>query len=803
MTISIKKVRPSSFYGTLFLLIILCFLVVVMIAKPSHATDPIIGFNPGRIIEDSVFTNTASLNAPQIQAFLNSKVPTCDTWGTQPSEFGGGTRAQWGTAHGYPPPYICLRDYSENGISAAQIIYNIAQQYQINPQVLIVLLQKEQALGTDTWPLPTQYRTATGYGCPDTAVCDTQYYGFTNQVTWSAKMFRAVLNNSPTWYSPYVLGNNLIQWSPNSTCGSSTVNIQNRSTQALYDYTPYQPNQAALNAGYGAGDVCSAYGNRNFYLYFRDWFGYNSGPAAFTTAGSSTIYVPVEGYKLTVPYAAAMQDYGISFEAVQTVSQAYVDAVPAPPSTTGISLNISHVVKSPYDTDEDGASIYLISRGKRYTIQSMQQLYDFGFKATDISYLPLSYIYSMSDGGGLSSFVTSPYGNVFKVGNLVKQVIFEYSTYITQNPSDRVTPLSYYLADKIVSGNPLTDRPVLVKNRDSEFVTLYQNNAYYSVPDYNVFSCWGLNSASFVPVYRIAQNDYIAPYTPKSALSCTVNDGQTTQVVNSSSRYTVPVQYGLSGTLLTTDLNNLLQKIPLRPTPLKPYVKSTDGAAVWYLDAGTRRLIPSYSSFTLLGLRDGDVDTVSPSVVNPIATNGIKLADGQLVKDPYSAAVFVIANNQRVLYSSSDLFTGYRNGWGTIETYSSTALDQYYPYQSNSVNNILVDKPNNKAYVVSPGNCFVLSDTSFVAIGKSYTTLSNAQSYDSSIFKSLNLSSCIPATTFIKQPEQGLVYWLDTGQKHPLNTYTAMLDKNGGASPVVMGADQSFLSNIPTGVSYY
>ncbi len=277
-----KHQRPSSMStGTRYAIYLALFLGTLFIMASSvtfntaHAS-PVVGFNAGRIIDDGVFTNSSSMNVSQIQAFLSSKVATCDTNGTQiASEYGSSlTHAQYAASKGWAaPPYTCLKDYSENGISSAQIIYNLSQQYQINPQVFIVLLQKEQGLVTDTWPLSTQYRTATGYGCPDTAACDTTYYGFTNQVTWSAKMFRAVINNSPTWYSPYILGNNNIQWNPSSSCGSSTVNIQNRSTQALYDYTPYQPNQAALDAGYGMGNSCSAYGNRNFYLYFTDWFG--------------------------------------------------------------------------------------------------------------------------------------------------------------------------------------------------------------------------------------------------------------------------------------------------------------------------------------------------------------------------------------------------------------------------------------------------------------------------------------------------------------------------------------------------
>lgn len=233
-------------------------------------------FNAGRIMEDSVFTHYNSMNTNQIQSFLNSKVPQCDTNGNKPSEYGGGTRRQYAASRGVNPPFTCLKDYRQNNKSAAQIIRDAAHEFRINPQVIIVLIQKEQGLVTDEWPWPVQYRSATGYGCPDTAPCDSQYYGLTNQVRWAARMFRAIMDNSPSWYTPYVLGNNQIPWNPDiGRCGYSTVNIQNRATQALYNYTPYRPNQAALNAGYGTGDSCSSYGNRNFFLYFRDWFGFN------------------------------------------------------------------------------------------------------------------------------------------------------------------------------------------------------------------------------------------------------------------------------------------------------------------------------------------------------------------------------------------------------------------------------------------------------------------------------------------------------------------------------------------------
>jgi len=292
-----KKISLTAIGG---LLVLITISLSLLLPHNTYAAVP--GWNAGNIVSDAVFTDKGTMDTTQIQQFLNSKVPTCDTWGTQTSEFGGGTRAQWGTAHGYPPPYTCLKDYVDNGKTSVQIIYDAAQEFAINPKVLIVLLQKEQGLVTDTWPLSIQYRSATGYGCPDTAVCDSQYYGLTNQIRWSARMFRAIMNASPTWYTPYLVGDNYIQYNPDQSCGGSNVIIQNRATQSLYNYTPYQPNQGALDSGWGTA-YCGAYGNRNFYLYFTDWFGstQDNSPLVVSPITPST-YLAGTGQPINVSY---------------------------------------------------------------------------------------------------------------------------------------------------------------------------------------------------------------------------------------------------------------------------------------------------------------------------------------------------------------------------------------------------------------------------------------------------------------------------------------------------------------------
>ena len=230
------------------------------------------GFQAGYIISDFQMTDYDSMSEADIQNFLWSKGRCYNT------NFSGvGTRVDYFSDHTPPTTWhvinghtVCLAEEDMNGESAAYIIWQAAQDYKINPKVLIVLLQKETGVITDSIPNSWDYQRAAGYGCPDTAACSEKYYGFKNQVRNAAYLFRIVMDGNS---SLYPIGNNQIQYKPNSACGSSTVYIQNLATSALYRYTPYQPNAAALSSSYGSGDGCSSYGNRNFYSYYEDWFG--------------------------------------------------------------------------------------------------------------------------------------------------------------------------------------------------------------------------------------------------------------------------------------------------------------------------------------------------------------------------------------------------------------------------------------------------------------------------------------------------------------------------------------------------
>ncbi|WP_308534725.1 hemagglutinin [uncultured Mobiluncus sp.] len=232
---------------------------------PAAPTLDLSGFDPGNIITDKVFYDYQSMTQADIENFIRDKNAGCVSLSTP-----------------------CLADYTEDtidvpasprcegyqgapGESAATIIYKTAQSCKINPQVLLVLLQKEQGLLTasDYSLSPRHYEVATGFACPDGADCDPQYFGFGTQVYYAAAQFQRY-RQSPAQFPFHTGVANNIPYSPLASCGSAPVILANQATTALYNYTPYQPDSALLS---GTPGECSSYGNANFYGIFKTWFG--------------------------------------------------------------------------------------------------------------------------------------------------------------------------------------------------------------------------------------------------------------------------------------------------------------------------------------------------------------------------------------------------------------------------------------------------------------------------------------------------------------------------------------------------
>lgn len=201
---------------------ILVLLVCLLIQKKSTASAA--SYNPNYLVSNTDFIDIHSMNTTEIQNFLVSRGS-------------------------------CLKDYSQNGRSAAQIIHDAAHGHgdasgsisgitinsttgTINPEALLVTLQKEQSLISDpSRCTDAVLRKAMGYGCPDSGGCSSTYAGFTKQVEWAAWQLRFNYERaSGHGFSNYQVGQNFCFDDWNGThCGT----FNNRATAALYRYTPH------------------------------------------------------------------------------------------------------------------------------------------------------------------------------------------------------------------------------------------------------------------------------------------------------------------------------------------------------------------------------------------------------------------------------------------------------------------------------------------------------------------------------------------------------------------------------------
>lgn len=252
----------------------------------ENAISGLIGelFTPNFLISDRDFYNGQSMNTSEIQGLLNSKMSFCEIGNglasREPEAPYGNTVIADNCLAGFSQQTqdmsavegICSSYQGSNNESAASIIFKVGLACGISQKILLALIEKEQGLVTDPWPTQRQFDQATGFSCIENGQpCQIVSSGFFNQIWAAAKQLKKYGSAPFTWLP--IGTQHSIAFSPNQACGSIAVTIANKATAALYYYSPYVPNSAALANLYGVGDSCSSYGIRNFWRTYSDWFG--------------------------------------------------------------------------------------------------------------------------------------------------------------------------------------------------------------------------------------------------------------------------------------------------------------------------------------------------------------------------------------------------------------------------------------------------------------------------------------------------------------------------------------------------
>jgi len=543
-------------------------------------------FNPGRIIDDRIFTDTSSMNVQEIQNFLN---------------FVNGTGS------------TCLKNYVTDKplgsntyggpVSAAQAIYDVSQIYGLNPQVILVTLQKEQGLITTTNCSASKYRSAMGFGCPDTAPCDAQWYGLSKQLFQGARHLKGFYNNSLT-YVPFKVGTYYIGWHPNSACGGTNVNIQTRGTASLYSYTPYQPNAAALGNPYGTGNSCSSYGNRNFFMMFSDWFGSPTGDLV-RTMSNKTVYLLGDGAKYPITSEAILSDYAV-LGPVNFVDDAFLNAIPTAPA-------LGRMVGSTTTN-----KLYLISQGRKYDFTSCEQVEDYGFECAATFRLTPSQLALFQSYPSVAPLLKTFVSNtVYYVQDGKKLPIPSLTDLYALNVGAEISWVDTSFVNSLPTGDKAVTGGSLIKTADS--VKVYVVNDWSDSPSiFPVNSFHHTVDLGLGYNYTLVSNSQLAKYSVGSILKTTVQCGSTTYVGSNGYLYEIdPSLYSHfgynSGTFQAG--GEICDRFTISPTDMTRYIKN--GVSIFRVENGTKRKFASYAAY-LANIGSNTVITVSTNYANSI-----------------------------------------------------------------------------------------------------------------------------------------------------------------------------------------
>jgi hypothetical protein len=290
------------------ILLATAFLAVALPPVAASAALPVLpGFNPNVLISDSTFRDASAIgSAAGIQKFLESKgSPLANTSLDFLSKLSEPSSPAIKQQLGDPGWN------SDRLRTAAELIWDCAQASGINPQVILVTLNKEQGLITSPPSADRLQRAlnhSLGFDCPDGSACGNLFPGFYyqcfgnvdaegNRYLGAAKSLMRSYN-TPGGRGPayngrpakvgesVTIANTVGDYA--GVAASQVVTIGNLATAALYRYTPHVFN-----------------GNYNFWKFFKSWFRYANGTLLSGTDGYTYIIENGQRQRVTSFVAAS------------------------------------------------------------------------------------------------------------------------------------------------------------------------------------------------------------------------------------------------------------------------------------------------------------------------------------------------------------------------------------------------------------------------------------------------------------------------------------------------------------------
>ncbi|MDP2631330.1 MAG: hypothetical protein Q8P30_01005 [Candidatus Uhrbacteria bacterium] len=440
------------------IIVAIAIVIVSALVSPNQA----FAYDQNYILSDWDLTDPFALDLNQIQNFLE---------------------------RGYLADY--KTEDSEGDVRyAADIIWNAAQNYNISPKFLLVLLQKEQSLIEDDSPTEKQLSWATGYAvcddCSMSAPSIQRWKGFGKQVNSAAMQFSEgyladieATGSTQGKYGPGI---------PVEIDGEIIVPA-NAATAAMYAYTPH------------------IHGNINFSRIWERWFSiqYPSG-TLLKIAGESGVYLIEYGYKRPIEsWSALLSRFNPSLmiEVAKNSLDLYPDGNPI--AFPNYSL-----------LQDDDGNIYLLVDDSLRHIDSMETFRYIGFaedeivkiENDDLAYfekgLPLTML---SADPGEQLLQLSSNGAMFYIKDGYRHAITDKAILTARFPNAYLQSVQAVVVEQYAEGRALTlPDGYLIKSTDSPAVYVISEGERRSIGSEEIFLSYGWSWDDIVELSPSALN---------------------------------------------------------------------------------------------------------------------------------------------------------------------------------------------------------------------------------------------------------------------------------------------------------
>ncbi len=734
----------------------------------------VVGFNPENIISDGLFYDGAAMTSAEIQAFLDARIGACSN-GKCLNVLNAGISSRSAVVSQTTGNLICSA--IQGGVMrVSELIYRVQVACGISAKVILVTLQKEQGLTTSTAPTDRNLAAAMGASCPDTAPCDPAFAGVGPQILKGAqqlKTYRAAnFGKQP--------GVNYIGYSPTAACGGTNLNLRNYATAALYSYTPYQPNPASLAAGYGLGDGCSSYGNRNFYNYFTQWFGSTQARATamVRTESNATVYL-VSGTK-----RYSVGDIGDYLE----LARVYGAAVVVPDSYLSMFTNAGAATS--LLRDESTGDMWLIQGGQLHKLLTCESVQQWGSTCAAPINVSSALLGGIPTGASVSNYFTvrgmGRWGRM-DAGAAVTPL---WDAAAAGSANGGTVPTAFEISPTLYaakSKSPMQFAPgqLVRSNENPQVYMTADTSKLLSVKAWSDVTAYGrpASSVAFIP-----QAELSARYTVAGAMSPTLRCDGVTYIGASGQLVALsdPARAGLP----TNDVSAITcAAFPVSPNPVTGplFIKSSSAPWVYLVEAGATRRISSWAA--LLGVSGGVAPTILVLPADALAALpvGAAVMDGDLVKIGASPTISVVSGSTRSAITS-------------LAAASDAGIRLEYTAISDSEGAALTEGPALGQWV-SCGNI-----TWFVGGGRRMAVTDSAATGFTSIALTDAACARIPASSssavtqvFVKSASAPQVYLAGAGTYRVVTDWATLMRVTGGVVPPIVVMSDGVLAGLPKG----